>query len=49
MPSAVAGAVDAFAAFLRRPPTLEYNPYGERQIRKALPEGAPDATVANAV
>lgn len=46
---ATAGAVDAFAAFLRRPTTLEYNPYGERQIRKALPEGAPDEIVAHLV
>jgi histidyl-tRNA synthetase len=42
-------AVDAFEAFLRRPMTLEYNPYGERQIRKALPEGAPDDVVADLV
>ncbi|WP_310292295.1 histidine--tRNA ligase [Microbacterium trichothecenolyticum] len=46
---ATAGAVDAFEAFLRRPMTLEYNPYGERQIRKALPEGAPDEIVAHLV
>ena len=26
--------------------TLEYNPFGERQIRKLLPEGAPDEVVA---
>jgi len=42
-------AVDAFEAFLNRPQTLEYNPYGERQIRKALPEGAPDEIVAHLV
>ncbi|WP_287271683.1 histidine--tRNA ligase [Microbacterium sp.] len=42
-------AVDAFQAFLRRPQTLEYNPFGERQIRKALPEGAPDEVVADLV
>ncbi|WP_224751806.1 histidine--tRNA ligase [Microbacterium helvum] len=46
---ASASAVDAFDAFLRRPQTLEYNPYGERQIRKALPEGAPDDIVAHLV
>ena len=46
---ATAGAVDAFEAFLRRPMSLEYNPYGERQIRKALPEGAPDEIVAHLV
>jgi len=44
-----ATAVDAFEAFLNRPRTLEYNPYGERQIRKALPEGAPDEFVAHLV
>ncbi|MFJ4044668.1 histidine--tRNA ligase [Microbacterium sp. NPDC089987] len=43
------GAVDAFEAFLKRPQTREYNPYGERQIRKALPEGAPDEIVAHLV
>ncbi len=42
-------AVDAFAAFLVRPVTLEYNPFGERQIRKALPDGAPDDIVAHLV
>lgn len=42
-------AVDAFAAFLRRPMTMEYNPYGERQIRKALPSGAPDDIVAHLI
>ena len=42
-------AVDAFEAFLVRPVTLEYNPFGERQIRKALPEGAPDDIVAHLV
>lgn len=46
---ATAAAVDAFEAFLRRPMTLEYNPYGERQVRKALPEGAPDEIVAHLV
>ncbi len=46
---ASAAAVDGFAAFLRRPMTMEYNPYGERQIRKALPEGAPDDIVAHLV
>ena len=46
---AASAAVDAFEAFLRRPQTLEYNPYGERQIRKALPEGAPDEIVGHLV
>jgi len=42
-------AVDAFEAFLHRPQTLEYNSYGEKQIRKALPENAPDELVAHLV
>ncbi|MEV4666696.1 histidine--tRNA ligase [Microbacterium sp. LWO12-1.2] len=46
---AAASAVDAFEAFLRRPQTMEYNPFGERQIRKALPEDAPDVIVSHLV
>ena len=46
---ATAAAVDGLDAFLRRPQTLEYNPYGERQIRKALPEGAPVDVIAHLV
>ena len=46
---AAASAVDAFEAFLRRPQTMEYNPFGERQIRKALPENAPDEIVSHLV
>lgn len=42
-------AVDAFEAFLRRPMTMEMNPFGERQIRKALPASAPDDIVAELV
>ena len=42
-------AVEAFGAFLTRPQTKEYNPYGERQIRKALPDGAPDEIVSHLV
>ena len=41
--------VDALEEFLRRPQTMEYHPYGERQIRKALPDGAPDEIVAHLV
>lgn len=44
-----ASAVEAFGAFLRRPQTLEYRPYGEGQIRKALPDGAPEEIVAHLV
>jgi len=47
--SATAHAVDAFEAFLRRPQTMEFNAYGERQIRKALPDGAPDEIVEHLV
>ncbi|WP_345803412.1 ATP phosphoribosyltransferase regulatory subunit [Microbacterium sp. AZCO] len=46
---ATPSAVDAFEAFLTRAVTLEYNPFGERQIRKALPEGAPDEIVEHLV
>ncbi|KJL47026.1 Histidine--tRNA ligase [Microbacterium hydrocarbonoxydans] len=46
---AAASAVDAFESFLNRPQTMEYNPFGERQIRKALPENAPDEIVAHLV
>ncbi len=37
--TATPSAVDALESFFRRPMTLEYNPYGERQIRKLLPTG----------
>lgn len=46
---AAASAVDAFESFLNRPQTMEFNPFGERQIRKALPENAPDEIVAHLV
>lgn len=32
-------AVAALSAFLHRPQSREYNPFGERQIRTALPDG----------
>lgn len=44
-----AGAVDAFEAFLRRPQAEEGAPFGEEQIRAALPDGAPDDIVAHLV
>jgi len=44
-----ADAVAAFRAFLLRPQTREVLPFGERAIRKALPEGADDAVVADLV
>lgn len=43
----VAAAVDALEAFFRRPQTMEWNPFGERAIRKALPEGVDDRVVAD--
>ena len=46
---ATSAAIDALEAFLRRPMTLEYHAYGERQIRKALPADAPDDFVAHLV
>ena len=42
-------AADALEAFFRRPMTLEYSPFGERAIRKALPDGADDEVVAQLV
>ncbi|MFT4030455.1 MAG: ATP phosphoribosyltransferase regulatory subunit, partial [Protaetiibacter sp.] len=38
-------AVAAFRAFLLRPRTREFVPFGERAIRQALPDGADDAVV----
>ncbi len=46
---ATASAVEAFDTFLRRPQTMEFHPFGERQIRKALPENAPDDVIAHLV
>lgn len=46
---ATASAVDAFETFLRRPQTMEFHPFGERQIRKALPDDAPDEIVDHLV
>ena len=42
-------AVEAFRGFLLRPQTLEYRPYGEDQIRKALPAGVPEEIVGHLV
>ena len=42
-------AVDAFESFLRRPEPDETLPYGERQIRAALPDDVPDEVVAHLV
>jgi histidyl-tRNA synthetase len=41
-----ATAVDALEAFFSRPQTMEFNTFGERAIRKALPAGADDTVVA---
>ncbi len=41
--------MDAFEAFLTRPMTMEYHPYGEAQIRKLLPADAPADIVAHLV
>ncbi len=42
-------AVEAFRTFLLRPQTREFEPFGERAIRKALPEGADDEVVGGLV
>ena len=39
-------AVDALESFFRRPMTMEYLPFGDRAIRRALPEGADEAVIA---
>jgi len=44
-----AGPVDALAAFFARPQTMELLPFGERAIRKALPEGVDEQAVADLV
>jgi len=40
---------DRLETFFRRPQTMEWNPFGERAIRKALPDGADDDVVAQLV
>ncbi len=42
-------AVSAFETFLTRPQTRDVVPYGEAQIRRALPEGIDDEVVAHLV
>lgn len=42
-------AVDALEAFFRRPMTMEYLRYGDRAIRRALPEGADESVIAELV
>jgi histidyl-tRNA synthetase len=44
-----AAAVDALETFFRRPQTTEFLTFGERAIRKALPEHADDEVVAELV
>jgi len=39
-------AVDALEAFFRRPMTMEYLTFGDRAIRRALPEGADESVIA---
>ena len=41
-----AAAVDALDAFFRRPQTLEFLPFGELAIAKALPQGMDPAVIA---
>ena len=43
---AVKAAIDALAAFFRRPTTMEFLPFGEAAIRKFLPEGVDPVAVA---
>lgn len=44
--AATAAAVDALEAFFRRPMTMEFLPFGERAIRRALPQGADETVIA---
>jgi histidyl-tRNA synthetase len=44
--AATPAAVDALEAFFRRPMTMEYLPFGDRAIRRALPEGADETVIA---
>jgi len=46
---ASAAAVEAFRAFLLRPQTREFLPFGERQIRKGLPAGLESPAIADLV
>jgi histidyl-tRNA synthetase len=46
---ATAAAIDALEAFFRRPTTMEFLPFGERAIRKALPEDPDAAVIADLV
>ncbi len=39
-------AVDALETFFRRPMTMEFLPFGDRAIRRALPEGADESVIA---
>jgi histidyl-tRNA synthetase len=39
-------AVDALDAFFRRPMTMEFLPFGDRAIRRGLPEGADETVIA---
>jgi len=47
--AADADAVAALSAYLTRPQSMEFNPYGERQIRKALPDGFDSPAIADLV
>ncbi|WP_460801333.1 histidine--tRNA ligase [Microbacterium sp. GXF6406] len=46
---AAASAVDVFEVFLLRPQTDDLVPFGEKQIRGALPDGAPDEILGHLV
>lgn len=47
--NATPDAVAALGAYLTRPQTMEFNPFGETQIRKALPEGFDSPAVADLI
>ena len=46
---ATPAAITALRSYLTRPQTMEFNPYGERQIRKALPDDFDSPAVADLI
>jgi histidyl-tRNA synthetase len=48
-PASLLSSIDALEAFLARPRTLEFTPFGERSIRRELPEGVDEDAVASLI
>lgn len=47
--AAATDAIAALRAYLTRPQTMEFNPYGERQIRTALPDDFDSPAIADLI